>query len=234
MIRCSFLENVGASLLCLLLLPFKKSKLDRPSAEIASRPDILCIHGYLHNEMPWFFYRRQLQKAGFGPVNGLRYHSIRWDIPRNSRLVHEKILEIKRATGKEVRILIGHSLGGVACLEYALEYANKKEIIYIITLGSPLHGTTIARFGLGPSVRQIEIGSAYLANLHARLAKASHIRILALSGSADYNIRPPESAHLPELSYATNETIADLSHNSFLFSRRAINRIMVFLKVARL
>ncbi|MCE5317505.1 MAG: hypothetical protein LLG04_09140, partial [Parachlamydia sp.] len=78
------LEGFGASVLCLLLLPFKNSKLDRPSSEVASRPDILCIHGYLLNEMPWGFYRRQLQKAGLGPVNGLRYHSVFWDIPRNS------------------------------------------------------------------------------------------------------------------------------------------------------
>lgn len=225
MIR-SILENVGASLFCLLLLPFKSSKLDCPSPEIASRPDILCIHGYLLNEMPWFFYRRQLQKAGFGPVNGLNYHSIFGDIPRNSRIVHEKIMEIERATGKQVRILIGHSLGGLICLEYA----PKEEKTYAITLGSPLHGTTLARFGFGPSVRRMEIGSPYLASLHDRLAKASHIRILALAGDADYNICPSESAHLPELSYATNETIADLSHISFLFSKRAINRIRAFLQ----
>ncbi|MCE5319113.1 MAG: hypothetical protein LLG04_17345, partial [Parachlamydia sp.] len=146
------------------------------------------------------------------------------------RLVHEKILEIKRATGKEVEILIGHSLGGLTCLEYALEYASKEKTTYIITLGSPLHGTTLARFGFGPSVRQIEIGSDYLESLHARLAEARHIRILALAGDADHNIRPSESALLPELSYATNETIADLGHMSFLFSRRAIKRVVAFLQ----
>lgn len=226
-LRClgAILTGIGAALLCVLLYPFKNSKLDRPDPE---RPDVLCVHGYLLNESPWGFYRRQLRKAGMGAVNTLSYHSIRWDIPQNSRLIHDRVLEIKRQTGKEVRILIGHSQGGLTSLEYALEYAPKDRKTYIITLGSPLHGTKMTKFGFGPSVRQMEVGSEYLQSLHARLANASHLRILALAGDAD--LISGVSAHLPELSYATNETIEDLGHMTFLFSRRAIDRIVAFLQ----
>src|SRR5437773_5451776 len=87
-----------AVLLCLILYPFKSSKLDLPKPGMENRPDILCVHGYLHNETAWGFYKHYLQKAGAGPVNTVYYPSVRQDIPQNSLKVKERIDKIKRDT----------------------------------------------------------------------------------------------------------------------------------------
>src|SRR5262249_20752410 len=149
---------------------------------------------------------------------------------RNSIMIKERIDQIKRETGKEVSLLIGHSQGGLECLEYALEYAPKDNTLHIVTLGCPLHGTTMTKLGFGPSVRQMRINSTYLKTLHARLKRASHIKILALAGDADFITFPQSSALLPEYSFATNEVIEDLGHMSFLFSKQPIQRIIAYLK----
>ena len=194
------LINIGAALLCLCLAPFRNLKLDQPTPESSQKPDVLLVHGYLHNETPWRFYWRHLKKAGLGTINVLCYRSIRWDIPKNSTLIKQRVDQIARETGREVTVLIGDSQGGLECLEYALEYAPKDRTTYVITLGSPLHGTKMTRIALGPSVRQMEIDSDYLKSLHDRLKKASHLRILSLAGTSDWIIQPyprPSSPNIP-------------------------------------
>lgn len=216
--------------ICLALYPFKDSSLDQPPPQIASKPALLCVHGFFHNETAWGFYRRELQKRGLGPVHHLCYHSIRWDIPENSGIVQARVEEIKQKTGKDVQILIGHSLGGLICLEYALEHAPKDRTTYIITLGTPLHGTTMTRFGMGPSVTQMEINSSYLKQLHKRLTQAKHLRLLALAGDKDWVIQPHTSALLTEYPYASTTLLPGMGHIAFLFSPEAVEHIVAFLK----
>ena len=211
----------------LILYPFRTSKLDSSSK---TGPNILCVHGYLHNGSAWGYYRYKLQAAGAGPVNQLTYPSLTRDIPENSLRVKAKIEQIKLETGHDVPILIGHSQGGLESLEYALEYAPKDKPIYVVTLGSPLHGTKVAHIGLGPSSRQMHEGSSYIKSLQERLSKATHIRLLALYSNVDFIIRPVDSAKASELNYATIQEIPGLGHMGFLFSPRALDKIIAFLK----
>lgn len=220
------ITDLPALMAMIVLYPFKSSKLDAPKE---GKPDILCVHGYLHNGTAWGYFRRKLQAAGLGAVNSVSYHTLTRDIPTNCLLIKARIEEIKAKTGRDVRILIGHSQGGLESLEYALEYAPKDVPMTIITMGSPLHGTRLAHYALGPSARQMEVDSAYLKSLHARLAKATHIRLLALYSDVDLIIRPTDSAQILEVPYAQNEKIAGLGHLAFLFSNRALKKIISFL-----
>jgi triacylglycerol lipase len=222
----STISDLLTLIILLILYPFRSSKLDLPKAGM----DILCVHGYLHNGTGWGYFRRKLQASGFGPVNTVYYPTLTQDIPTNCLKIKARIEQIKRETGRDVRILIGHSQGGLESLEYALEYAPNDIPIYIITMGSPLHGTKAAHYAVGPSARQMKINSAYLKSLHERLAKASHIHLLALYSDADMIIQPTNSAAIPELPYAQSERIEALGHLAFLFSNRALNKTIAFLR----
>lgn len=211
----------------IILYPFKSNRLD-PSSRMG--PVILCVHGYLHNGSAWGYYRHRLQAAGAGPVNQLTYPSLTRDIPENCQRVKAKIDQIKLETGRDVRILIGHSQGGLESLEYALEYAPKDKPIYIVTLGSPLHGTKMAHIGVGPSVRQMHEDSPYIKSLLERLSKATHIRLLALYSNVDFIIRPVDSAKASEISYAKTQEVSGLGHTAFLFSPRSLDKIIAFLR----
>jgi hypothetical protein len=224
-----FIAELCILLIILILYPFRSSKLDLPTKQTEGKPDVLCVHGYLHNNTAWGWFRRKLQAAGFGPVNTVYYPSLTQDIPANSLRIKLRIEQIKKETGRDVRILIGHSQGGLEVIEYALEYAQKDIPIYVITLGSPLHGTALAKIGYGPSARQMEIGSAYLKSLHERLSKASHIHLLALYSDVDMIVRPINSAQIPELPYAKNQKVEALGHMAFLFSNQALKKIVGYL-----
>lgn len=227
----SLLISIGAIFICACLYPFRNLKIDRPTPESLKKPNALLVHGWIHNETAWGLYRHYLKKAGFGTINVIAYRSITQDIPQNSLILKERIDLIKKETGQDIDILIGHSQGGLESLEYALEYAPKDRITTIITLGSPLHGTKMARkHSYSPSVRQMRIGSPYLKSLHERLSKASHLRILSLAGTADLVTIPYTSALLPEYPFATNVEIENQGHISFLFSKRSLNEIVAFLQ----
>lgn len=225
----SLFKEIFSIITCLFLYPFKSSKLDRPE-KLIGLPNVLCVHGYLHNETPWSYFRRYLQSKGFGPVDTVYYQSLLKDIPANSLKIKERIEQIRQETGKEVNILIGHSLGGLVCLEYALEHAPKDKKLYVITMGSPLHATKRATLAYGPSAEQMRADSYYIPWLLDRLEDAKHIHLLTLASTHDLLIRPPKSALMPELSYATCIEIKGIGHVSFLFSRRALKLIVNYLK----
>jgi triacylglycerol lipase len=228
-----FVSGFSATCLCLFLYLFKSNKLDISPAH-SHGADILCVHGYLHNNTPWIFLKRRLKSAGAGLINSLTYPSITQGIAQNSLLIKEKIDEIKQATGRDVNVLIGHSLGGLISLEYALQHAPKDQILHVITLASPLHGTTIAEYALGFCCREMEINSAYLKDLHHRLSLAKNLRVLALASDVDYIVKPKESALLTEYSFAKTVLVQNLGHAAFLFSPRVIKEIIRYLREEKL
>lgn len=216
---------------CLFLIPFRSAKMDLPDPSLSDQPHILCVHGYLHNETPWGWFRRRLKKrAGIGSVNAIHYPSLKHDIPSSSLKVKEKIEQFKQATGRDITILIGHSEGGLVSLEYALEHAPKDRLTYVITIASPLHGTRMAKFGFGPGVKQMEIGSDYLKNLRERLLNAEHIRVLMLATQADTVVIPWQSSLLKDWKHAELCVFDDLGHVAFLFSGRVVDRIADYLQ----
>jgi pimeloyl-ACP methyl ester carboxylesterase len=98
--------------------------------EIAGRPDgptVVLTHGWGATTTEWYYLRRRL---------GDRYRLVAWDLPslgkstspadRNFRL--EKLAADLRAVLDEVgggpAILLGHSIGGMICQQYAKQFPD--------------------------------------------------------------------------------------------------------------
>ena len=226
----AIVEEIIAFIFCTILYPFKSTKLVRHKTDPGNKPDILCVHGYFHNDSPWSYFRRYLKSMGAGHVNTVYYHYLKQDIPANSLMIKERIDHIKKETGRDVNVLIGHSLGGLISLEYALTYAPKDRLIYVITMGSPIHGTKLNSLGFGPCTKQMRLNCPYLLDLISRLKEAKHIRILTIASNTDPLIIPQSSALLPEIPFAQCEEIDMLGHLAFLFSKRTLKIIVEYLK----
>ena len=121
---------------------------------------------------------------------------------------------------KRSRVFIGHSQGGLEILEYALEHAPKDRIIWVVILGTPLHGTKLAKFGIGRGIDQMEIGADYINSLHERLLKSKHINLYAIYSQFDKVVQPPESACADDIPFAKTEEVEDIGHASYFFSNR--------------
>lgn len=96
--------------------------------------------------------------------------------------------------------VIGYSAGGVVARLWVATEDGAAAARRVITLGSPLHGTTIAAAGgvLAPDAcplacRQLSPGSALLAGI----AGDPGVPWLSLWTEDDRTVRPPDSARLP-------------------------------------
>jgi hypothetical protein len=222
---------------------FKKSDLDIEG----NGSNIIFFHGFLHNTSPWKKFKSYLKANGSGPVNAVSYTS-KQTITEHAAQVNEQISSIKQLTGKPVNILIGHSAGGLVCLEWALEYGSEDQPIYIVTIGSPLHGTVLANaFSQVPLVgkgsKDMQTDSDYLASLHGRLKTTQkHIHLLTISSENDLIIQPIASASLPELvtdenGYSfnqnvsvENQSVSGIGHVRMILSEKIMSYVINFLK----
>ena len=114
-------------------------------------------------------------------------------------------------------------MGGIISTYYALQVPEKD--LRIITIGSPLKGTYVAKMGLGRCAREMEIGS----KLMQRIQQAeNHQSLYHIGTTTDQLVVPFHSAFLTADPLKTF-LFHDLGHISLLFSPRIAKKICEFL-----
>lgn len=122
---------------------------DPKSLPAGTKKVTLCVHGFLHNKSAWILLKPFLDNcAEAGPVFSLNLGHPFQSIEDYTKYVQDKIAEIKCMAGnKDLEVnLVGHSMGGLVCANYAVKYAteDRVRIAKLITIGSPLQGTPMA------------------------------------------------------------------------------------------
>lgn len=200
------------------LFPFKKKM---PAS--SSQCPILLVHGYLDADFVWFFHKRFLRKRGFGPIYTINLGSPFASIDVFVEKVRKKAEEIAKETGRSDLVLIGHSMGGLVSTYYALQQTQHN--LRVITIGSPLKGTFMAKFGLGRCAREMEIGSELL----KKIQKAeTHQSLYHIATTTDQLIFPYHSALLVSDPSKTH-LFHDLGHIALIFSPRTVEKICEWL-----
>ncbi len=135
----------------------------------------LCVHGFLHNKSAWVGLRLD-KSPEIGPVFSINLGHPFQSIEDYTRYVQEKIAEIKSLAGEEeIEInLVGHSMGGLVCANYAVKYAanDNVRIAKLITIASPLQGTPTAYLAriFCKCAAEMLPGSEFIKNLNEKMA----------------------------------------------------------------
>jgi len=203
-------------------------RFDRPVGAANGQP-ILLIHGYCNDGTVWTYHRRKLVNAGLGPIHiihlGYPFRSIK-DLAKK---VADKLAEIARETNRSDALLIGHSMGGVVASYYATQMAPLNTISGVITLGSPLAGTHVAKIGIGPNAREMERNSPLIKQLNQAIRQAPNICFYHIGTKTDQLIIPADSA-TTGLNLSRECRFEDIGHASLLFSPRVASRLLAWLK----
>ncbi|MBX7065663.1 MAG: alpha/beta fold hydrolase [Parachlamydiales bacterium] len=183
---------------------------------------ILLVHGYMNHSSVWVLFKKQMEMLGFGPIYminlGHPFRSIRTYAER----VQKKAEEIAKETGRNDLVLIGHSMGGLVSSLYAAALAPRNTVTDVITIGSPLNGTPVARIGLGPNAREMQPDSSLLKEMREAMSRRKDIRFFHLATKSDQLVIPGASAVIPENS---NFIYEDLGHASLLYSPRTAHQV---------
>lgn len=177
---------------------------------------VLLLHGYFCNRGIWTPWLRQLRQRRV-PCMALTLTPAFGSIDSYHRAIDEAVQDLTRLTGRPP-LLVGHSMGGLSARAWLAGQADAKaadtRVAGVITIGTPHHGTWMARFGLTTNTRQMRPGSDWLRALAAREPAERRARFTCFYGHADNIVFPASTA---TLAGADNRHLSGVAHVQMLF-----------------
>lgn len=218
-------EIVAAWSVFLFWMPLERWLMPRDHAGKDPRaPPVLLIHGYVNNAGSMWRLWHALRNQG-GGVHTLNLEPVYADIDRYALLIEARVRAIRAMTGAAQVTLVCHSMGGLAARAYlrrCVEHHLDAGLAKVVTLGTPHHGTALARLERSPNGRQMVPGNAWLAALASREAGAWPCPLVSIYSLDDNVVVPQRSANLDG---ARNVELSGIGHISLPLSRRAIELV---------
>ena len=219
-------EVLAAWSLFLFWLPLERLMMRRDQAgERAHAPPVLLIHGYVNNAGALWRLWRSLCHNGFG-VFTLNLEPVYSDIEQYAPLIAARIESIRAATGSAQVTLVCHSMGGLAARAYLRRSSQERVdpgVAKVITLGTPHHGTLLARIERSRNGRQMHPNSAWLTQLAEHEGGAWVCPLVSIYSLDDNVVVPATSARLDG---ARNIELSGIGHISLPLSRRVIALVL--------
>jgi triacylglycerol esterase/lipase EstA (alpha/beta hydrolase family) len=192
-----------------------------PGRQVRGPRPIIVLHGYAMNRSNFIPLAYRCARAGIGPMFGFEY----WSLGRTAAAARQLgwfVDQVRTATGASQVDLIGHSMGGVVALYYALLAGGDGAAAHLITLGSPLAGTDVSGFGVGHPGRELRVGSKLVERM-ANAGRLQHTKLTTIWSRADALV--PADAQ-PRIAGAELVVFDDLGHVGMLGSRRVARAIV--------
>jgi triacylglycerol esterase/lipase EstA (alpha/beta hydrolase family) len=168
---------------------------------------VVLVPGYLCNRGVWSAWLRRLEQQG-RPFIALDLGPLFASIEDHVPLVDAAVTRMAQATGLPP-LLVGHSMGGLVIRAWLVHCRAPERAHRLVTLGTPHHGTWLARWGHTRNARQMRLRSAWLQALAARTPRAWHAHFVCFCSDADNIVFPPSHAWLEG---ADNRLAQGLAH----------------------
>lgn len=193
---------------------------------------ILLVHGYVCNRGLWVTFIKRLADAGLGPIHTITLVPLFGGIDVLVAKLDARIEAICAETGAPSVMIVAHSMGGLVTRAYLAE-ARTSRVSKLVTLGSPHHGTRLARLGIGTNAREMRDGGDWLLNLvkmETRNTESGQTRFpatLSIYTLNDDLVYPPESS---VLAWAENMPVSTVGHMGLVFSEPVAKRVIQYLR----
>jgi pimeloyl-ACP methyl ester carboxylesterase len=200
----------------------------KPQGNPEGRP-ILMVNGYLSFGSTWHYQRQKLVEAGLGPIYTMNIGSGN-SIKTYAEQVGKKIEEMKQETGRNDVALICHSKGGLVGSYYATHLAAEANtnVTDVITIGSPLAGTSMAYLGLGKDAAEMRPDSDFHQELRDKIKEHPEIRFSHIGSETDTIV--PISSAILEQNPERQLILKDMGHLGLIFSSRVADQMCAWLE----
>jgi pimeloyl-ACP methyl ester carboxylesterase len=195
----------------------------------ASPLPVLLIHGYGCNSGYWAHLVALLDAARISH-DALDLEPVMAGIDDHAVAVARAVEALCSATGCGQVIIVAHSMGGLVARAY-LRACGSARVARVITLGTPHHGTRLARFAIGSNGAQMRrsgrlaasTGSTWLRALGAAETAQTRALFTSIYSNHDNIIAPQSSCHLPG---AKNIEFAGIGHVALGRDRRVLQCVL--------
>jgi triacylglycerol esterase/lipase EstA (alpha/beta hydrolase family) len=195
----------------------------------STSPPVLLLHGYGSNSGYWAHLTPLLDAARISHA-ALELEPLLGAIDDYLPMVERACHALCTKTNEPKVIIVAHSMGGLVARAYLRQYGPDR-IAHVFTLGSPHHGTSLARLALGKNAAQMRRSpatadapeSGWLQALSAAETAADRALISSLFTHHDNIVTPQTSSYLPG---AHNIEFGGVGHVALGRNRRVLARLM--------
>lgn len=210
-------QETGCLLLTILLRPLGWLKAQHPGSVTGGRPPIILLHGLFQNRSCLFWLQHRLRTAGYRQI--LSINTPPWrDIETLTEELAKQIDALRIKLKVDKVILVGHSMGGMIARNYVQNRGGAANVLGIITVGSPHHGSKLAPFALSTMGRTLLPGSKFLLDFN-KVAWPQQTEAVSIYTRYDNIVLPADSA---KMDGARVVELDGMGHTALLFHPRAI------------
>jgi hypothetical protein len=171
------------------------------------RRGLLLVHGFVCNRGLWNPWLDRLSAAGV-PWVAPNLEPVFGSIDDYIDRIESAVQRLERATGMPP-VIVAHSKGGLAVRRWWAERGDDARVHHLVTIGSPHHGTWLARFAFSRNGAQMRQASSWLGALAEREPSGRCRRLTCFYGHCDNIVFPPSTA---TLAGADNRHLAGVAH----------------------
>jgi len=197
LLRAWLREALTAPLVFCWRQPFRSRALpDRlqPGPGASARRGVLLLHGFACNRGLWNPWLRRLDAEGRVCV-AINLEPVFGDIDAYVPQIEAAVARLTAATGLPP-VLVCHSMGGLAARAWLRTPGADRRVHHVITIASPHQGTWLGCFSAAVNARQMQPGSAWLADLARQEPPARAARFTCWYSDCDNVVLPYASAML--------------------------------------
>jgi hypothetical protein len=180
---------------------------DHLPAEPAGRRGLLLVHGFVCNRGLWNPWLARLRGVGV-PYIALDLEPVFGSIDDYIPRIEAAVQRLEALTGR-APVIVAHSMGGLAVRRWWAEQGDDARVHHAVTIGTPHHGTWLARFALTPNARQMRQRSGWLQALEQREPPGRARRFTCFYSHCDNIVFPPATA---TLAGADNRHLPGVAH----------------------
>ena len=202
--------------------PFRsQAEPDHLPADARGRTPCLLVHGFVCNRGFWNPWLRRLRAAGV-PFIAVNLEPVFGSVDDYVAILDAAAARLRDATGR-APFVIAHSMGGLAVRAWRQQRAA--EVAHVVTIGTPHHGTWLARFGLTANGRQMRQRSRWLEGLVGAEGRR-YEHFTCFYSHCDNIVFPPSTATLPG---ADNRHVAGSAHVHLAFQEVVVTETLALL-----
>ncbi len=188
--------------------PFRSQAVaDHLPAHAQGRTGVVFIHGFVCNRGLWNPWLHKLRQQGT-PFVAVNLEPVFGSIDDYAPAIEAAVQQLERCTGGPP-VVVAHSMGGLALRHWWVGHGGDTRVLHAITIGTPHHGTWLARFAMSPNARQMRLQSAWLQALQAGEPAGRAQRFTCFYSHCDNIVFPASTATLPG---ADNRHISGVAH----------------------